>query len=82
MWDVSPSLALNLVLRYSSPGNLAFFLLREALGQPERLGPNTINSLFHTKKHNIALLHEQSHNDSDLASNLKPKGRVCNFCAI
>ncbi len=50
MWDVSLSLALNLVLRYSSPGNLAFFLLREALGQPERLGPNTIDSLLYTQK--------------------------------
>lgn len=46
-WRLSPSLALNLVLRYSSPGNLAFFLLREALGQPERLKPNTLLHYYH-----------------------------------
>lgn len=32
-----PSLALNFAVMYSSPGNLALFLLAVALGQPERL---------------------------------------------
>lgn len=32
-----PSLALNFAVMYSSPGNLALFLLADALGQPDRL---------------------------------------------
>lgn len=32
-----PSLALNFAVMYSSPGNLARFLLADALGQPDRL---------------------------------------------
>lgn len=32
-----PSLALNFEVMYSSPGSLFFFLLPDALGQPERL---------------------------------------------
>lgn len=32
-----PSLALNFAVIYSSPGNLALFLLADALGQPDRL---------------------------------------------
>lgn len=53
-----PSLALNFEVMYSSPGSLFFFLLADALGQPERLrGGVDQNQNHRNQMHQISRCH-------------------------